>query len=132
MRDLERAQDGTEVKAWELETLTDRAHNLGGRRDAFETLRDTAAEAYRPNTGEVWHSHHGSHQPDRNADVRRHREPNTAQLGRRSLLLRRHALYSSSLGDIRSSSFGANSEKSTVLLLRSKVIRPRLCRRNKL
>ena len=61
MKDLERAQDGTEVKAWELETLTDRARNLGGRRDAFETLRDTAAEAYRVHTGEVWRPRHGSH-----------------------------------------------------------------------
>ena len=43
MRDLERAQDGTEVKAHELETLTDRAQNLGDCRDAFEKLRDVAA-----------------------------------------------------------------------------------------
>ena len=47
MRDLERAQDGTEVKAWELQLITDRAHNLGDRRDAFETMRDLAADAYR-------------------------------------------------------------------------------------
>ena len=45
MRDLERAQDGTEVKAWELQLQTDRAHSLGDRRDAFEKMRDTAAEA---------------------------------------------------------------------------------------
>ena len=45
MRDLERAQDGTEVKALELERLTERARNLGDRRDAFETMRDFAAEA---------------------------------------------------------------------------------------
>jgi len=31
MRDLERAQDGTEVKSVELERLTDRAHDLGRR-----------------------------------------------------------------------------------------------------
>ena len=61
MKDLERAQDGTEVKAHELETLTDRARNLGDRRDAFETLRDVAAEAYRVHTGEVWRPRHGSH-----------------------------------------------------------------------
>ena len=61
MKDLEKAQDGTEVKAWELEILTDRARNLGDRRDAFETLRDTAAEAYRVHTGEVWRPRHGSH-----------------------------------------------------------------------
>ena len=61
MRDLERAQDGTEVKAWELQLLTDRARNLGDRHDAFETLRDTAAEAYRVHTGQVWRPRHGSH-----------------------------------------------------------------------
>ena len=61
MRDLERAQDGTEVKAVELETLTDRARNLGDRRDAFEKLRDTAADAYRVETGDVWRPRHGSH-----------------------------------------------------------------------
>ena len=61
MRDLERAQDGTEVKAHELETLTDRAQNLGDRRDAFEKLRDVAADAYRVETGDVWRPRHGSH-----------------------------------------------------------------------
>ena len=61
MKDLERAQDGTEVKAWELELQIDRARNLGDRRDAFETMRDTAAEAYRVHTGEVWRPRHGSH-----------------------------------------------------------------------
>ncbi len=50
MRDLQRAQDGTEIKARELELVTDRAQNLGRRRDAFETLRDTAADAYRSAT----------------------------------------------------------------------------------
>ena len=61
MRDLERAQDGTEVKALELERLTGRAHDLGSRRDAFETMRDFAAEAYRVETGNVWRPRHGSH-----------------------------------------------------------------------
>ena len=61
MRDLERAQDGTEVKAHELETLTDRARNLGDRRDAFEQMRDLAATAYRVHTGDVWRPRHGSH-----------------------------------------------------------------------
>ena len=61
MRDLERAQDGTEVKAWELQTLTDRAQNLGDRRDAFEKLRDIAADAYRVETGDTWRPRHGSH-----------------------------------------------------------------------
>ena len=61
MRDLERAQDGTEVKAWELQTLTDRAQSLGDRRDAFEKMRDLAADAYRVETGDIWRPRHGSH-----------------------------------------------------------------------
>ena len=61
MRDLERAQDGTEVKAHELETLTDRVKSLGDRRDAFEKMRDVAADAYRVHTGDVWRPRHGSH-----------------------------------------------------------------------
>ena len=61
LRDLQRAQDGTEIKSRELELVTDRARNLGDRRDAFETMRDTAAEAYRATTGEVWRPRYGSH-----------------------------------------------------------------------
>ena len=61
MRDLERAQDGNEVKAWELQLLTDRATNLGDRRDAFEKMRDLAADAYRAETGDTWRPRHGSH-----------------------------------------------------------------------
>ena len=60
LRDLQRAQDGTEVKARELELLTGRARNLGDRRDAFEILRDTAADAYRAKTGDVWRPRRGS------------------------------------------------------------------------
>ena len=61
MKDLEKAQDGSEVKAWELQTMTDRAQNLGDRRDAFEKMRDLAADAYRVETGDVWRPRHGSH-----------------------------------------------------------------------
>ena len=61
MKDLETAQDGTEVKAWELQLLTDRAQNLGDRRDAFERLRDTAAGAYLTETNDVWRPRNGSH-----------------------------------------------------------------------
>ena len=61
MRDLERAQDGTEIAALELQKLTERAHNLGLRRDAFEALRDTAADAYLRHTGETWRPRYGSH-----------------------------------------------------------------------
>ena len=61
LRDLERAQDGTEIKSLELETITHRAQNLGNRRDAFETMRDTLADAYLATTGEVWRPRRGSH-----------------------------------------------------------------------
>ena len=61
MRDLERAQDGTEINARELELVTDRARNLGDRRDAFERMRDAAAEHYRTETGDTWRPRRGSH-----------------------------------------------------------------------
>ena len=61
LRDLQSAQDGTEVKSRELELVTDRAQNLGDRRDAFETMRDAAATAYRAETGDVWRPRRGSH-----------------------------------------------------------------------
>ena len=61
LRDLQRAQDGSEVKSRELELLTDRAQNLGERRDAFEQMRDAAAEHYRAETGQVWRPRRGSH-----------------------------------------------------------------------
>ena len=61
LRDLQHAQDGSEIKARELELTTDRAQNLGERRDAFEQLRDTAAGAYRAATGDTWRPRRGSH-----------------------------------------------------------------------
>ena len=61
LRDLQREQDGTEIKSRELELVTARAQNLADRRDAFEQMRDTAADAYRVETGEVWRPRRGSH-----------------------------------------------------------------------
>ena len=61
LRDLQKAQDGTEIKSRDLELVTDRARNLGDRRDAFERMRDAVAEQYRAATGEVWRPRHGSH-----------------------------------------------------------------------
>ncbi len=61
LRDLQRQQDGTEINARELELTTDRAQNLGKRRDAFETMRDKAACAYREATGDTWRPRYGSH-----------------------------------------------------------------------
>ena len=50
MKDLQREQDGSEIKSRELELLTGRVRNLGDRRDAFEAMRDLAAEGYRAET----------------------------------------------------------------------------------
>ena len=61
MRDLQREQDGSEIRSRELELVTDRAKNLSERRDAFEQMRDTAAEAYRVETGDLWRPRRGSH-----------------------------------------------------------------------
>ena len=61
LKNLQRAQDGTEINAWELERIIERARNLGDRRDAFEQLRDAAAERYRADTGNTWRPRNGSH-----------------------------------------------------------------------
>ena len=61
LRNLQRAQDGSEVRSLELERLTDKAHNTSDRRDALEIFRDCAADAYRARTGDVWRPRHGSH-----------------------------------------------------------------------
>ena len=61
LKDLQRSQDGTEINAWELERTIERARHLGDRRDAFECLRDAAAERYLDDTGSTWRPRHGSH-----------------------------------------------------------------------
>ena len=61
IRELQREQDGSDIRSRELELATDRANNLTERRDAFEQLRDAASEAYRGLTGEVWRPRRGSH-----------------------------------------------------------------------
>ena len=60
LRDLQSARDGSEVKSRELELVTDRAQNLGDRRDAFEKMRDLAADVYRAQTGNTWRPRRGS------------------------------------------------------------------------
>ena len=61
LKDLQTSQDGSEVKARQLELVTDRARNLGLRRDALEKLRDAAADEYRDATGDTWRPRYGSH-----------------------------------------------------------------------
>ena len=61
LRDLQREQDGSEIKSRELELITDRARNLSARRDAFEKMRDAAAHDYQLQTGNIWRPRSGSH-----------------------------------------------------------------------
>ena len=61
MKDIGQEQDGSEIKSRELELLTDKVRNLGDRRDAFEAMRDLAAEGYRTETGNTWRPRNGSH-----------------------------------------------------------------------
>ena len=61
LRELQASQDGSEIGAWELERVIERAQHLGDRRDAFEQLRDAAAERYLSDTGNTWRPRYGSH-----------------------------------------------------------------------
>lgn len=53
-------QDGSEVRSVELERLTEKGRALMERRNAFEHMRDTAAQAYEDETGSVWRPRSGS------------------------------------------------------------------------
>ncbi|MCW8060835.1 DUF2493 domain-containing protein [Agrobacterium tumefaciens] len=59
-RRLQREQDGTEVKSVELERLTAEGQTLLERRDAFELMRDQAAEHFERHTGTPWRPRSGS------------------------------------------------------------------------
>ncbi len=61
LQDLQREQDGSEIKSHELEKLTHRVQCLTSRRDAFEEIRDRASELYLEATGSVWRPMFGSH-----------------------------------------------------------------------
>ena len=61
IEELTRNQDGTEINAHELELKTDHIRSLNDRRDAFEQLRDHAAEHYTHHTASVWRPRTGSH-----------------------------------------------------------------------
>ncbi len=56
----QREQDGSEVKSVELERLTAEGHTLQERRDAFELMRDQAAEHFERHTGSNWRPRSGS------------------------------------------------------------------------
>ncbi|MGC2523696.1 MAG: DUF2493 domain-containing protein, partial [Stellaceae bacterium] len=53
-------QDGSEVKSVELERLINQGISLIERRNAFEFVRDHAAELYEAATGSAWRPHTGS------------------------------------------------------------------------
>ncbi|GFE67106.1 DUF2493 domain-containing protein [Litoreibacter roseus] len=59
-RGLMRAQDGSEVKSLELERQIARGQKLIDHRDAYETMRDHAAEQFQAETGSVWLPRTGS------------------------------------------------------------------------
>jgi hypothetical protein len=53
-------QDGSEVRSVELETLTAQGQTLLDRREAFEHMRDLAADRYEAETGSAWRPRAGS------------------------------------------------------------------------
>lgn len=53
-------QDGSEIRSVELENLIMHGQMIMQRRDAFESLRDTAAECFRNITGSFWTPRAGS------------------------------------------------------------------------
>jgi hypothetical protein len=57
---LQAEQDGTEIKSVELETLIAEGQTFIERRDAFELMRDQAAERFEHQTGSAWRPRSGS------------------------------------------------------------------------
>jgi hypothetical protein len=53
-------QDGSEIRSVELETLIRQGQDHIERRDAFEQIRDLAAERYESTTGSAWRPRAGS------------------------------------------------------------------------
>ena len=56
----QREQDGSEVRSVELETLTAEGISLLERRNAFEAMRDLAAELFEAHIGQSWHPRAGT------------------------------------------------------------------------
>jgi YspA, cpYpsA-related SLOG family len=59
-RSSQREQDGTEVRSVELERLTQEGLSLVDRRNAFEFMRDDAADLFEAHTGSIWRPRTGS------------------------------------------------------------------------
>ncbi len=62
----QREQDGSEVRSVELEELTAQGLTLIERRNAYEGMRDVAADLFEAHLGQTWHPHSGSHTNRRN------------------------------------------------------------------
>ena len=61
LQDLQKEQDGSEIKSHELDSVTHRVQNLQSRHDAFEVIRDTLSKLYLEQTGSMWRPRNGSH-----------------------------------------------------------------------
>lgn len=57
----QREQDGSEVRSVELETHIAEGITLIERRNAYEAMRDLAAELFETHLGQTWHPRAGSH-----------------------------------------------------------------------
>ena len=57
---LQREQDGSEVRSVELEALTAQGTTLIERRNAYELMRDIAADHFETHIGQTWQPHSGS------------------------------------------------------------------------
>jgi hypothetical protein len=57
----QREQDCSEVRSVELEELTAQGLTLIERRNAYELMRDLAAELFEAHLGQTWHPRSGSH-----------------------------------------------------------------------
>ncbi|WP_224814781.1 DUF2493 domain-containing protein [Hasllibacter sp. MH4015] len=57
----QREQDGSEVRSVELEALTAEGLTLLEQRNAYEALRDLAADLFETHLGQNWHPRTGSH-----------------------------------------------------------------------
>jgi hypothetical protein len=56
----QREQDGSEVRSVELEALTAQGVTLTERRNAYELMRDIAADHFETHIGQTWRPHSGS------------------------------------------------------------------------
>lgn len=81
-RQSQRDQDGSEIRSVELERLLAEGQTMLERRDAFELMRDQAADQYERQTGSCWRPRNGS--------MVNHRNLTSAVIDSRDFLMARH------------------------------------------